>query len=165
MAAWPLAAERHQRGDLTVVDGEAGEGERVKEGAEKVEEEEEGTQQELTVTDDDQADRQTDIDLGLRNAAESGAVSAAAAFFGLSQSPPLSFPLSLYHTPAVSVFLLSTFFFDNCMMHCPSGPKWVKGFAAATCGFTSFVSAPRPAAAAAAAGFATCSTIAVSTLS
>lgn len=89
MAAWPLAAERHQRGDLTVVDGEAGEGERVKEGAEKVEEEEEGTQQELIVTDDDdQADRQTDIDLGLRNAAESGAVSAAAAFFGLSHSPP-----------------------------------------------------------------------------
>lgn len=116
MAAWPLAAERHQRGDLTVVDGEAGEGERVKEGAEKVEEEEEGTQQELTVTDDDdQADRQTyrqtDIDLGLRNAAESGAVSAAAAFFGLSQSPPPLFPpLTLPHSCCLCLSPIYVFF-------------------------------------------------------
>lgn len=111
LAAWPLAAERHQRGDLTVVDGEAGEGERVKEGAEKVEEEEEGTQQELTVTDDDQADRQTDIDLGLRNAAESGAVSAAAAFFGLSQSPPPLFPpLTLPHSCCLCLSPIYVFF-------------------------------------------------------
>lgn len=79
---------------------------------------EEGTQQELTVTDDgDQADRQTDIDLGLRNAAESGAVSAAA-FFGLSQ-----FPLSLNPTPAVSVFFLSTFFFWQLHDALPQWPK------------------------------------------